>query len=270
MSLMKFFKTECVAVHSTASDKESLLKEIAALAKQSPALASVEELSLFNALMEREQIGSTGFRDGIAIPYCLLQDVDDFSIGLVTHRDGVNFESIDGKPVFIIPFIVGSQQKRTMHIRLLSAVSRILSVENVRTELRAATSPAVLAESFLRNLGDTFIKDTTSRRNQITVHVQIDTLFNDILQLFSEIDDCHVSIVDAHESSEYLNAMPLFAGFWNENRKGFHKIIFATIRHSVANETLRRLDTFVGGFEHKKGIMVEMQELPYAAGSLEI
>ena len=270
MSLIESFKTDCVVAHSSAPNKEALLKEIAALAKKSPGLASANEDAIFNALKDREALGSTGFQDGIAIPHCLLPGVEDFSIGLITHKEGIDFEALDGNPTSIIPFIIGPQDQRTMHIRLLSAISRILSDKNARKELHAATNPTVLAESFLRNIGDTFLKDKSSRRNLITVHVQNDDMFSDILQLFSEVDDCFTSVVNAHDSSEFLNAMPLFAGFWNENKKGFHKIIYSTIKHSMANEILRRLDTLVGGFENQKGVMVQMQELLYAAGSLEI
>lgn len=270
MSLIESFKTECVAAHSNAPDKESILREISFLAKQSPSLHAVDQETIFDQLVKRESIGSTGFQDGIAIPHCLLPQVADFTVGLVTHKEGVDFASIDRKPAYIIPFIIGAADQRSTHIRLLSAISRIVSDARVRNELLKAENPVILAESFLRNLGESFTGEKSPKRNLITVHIQDESLFTDILQLFSETDDCHLSVIEARDCSEHLNAIPLFAAFWSEERKGFHRIITASMRHSAANDMLRRLDTLVGGIEKRSEIMIHMQELLYTAGSLEI
>jgi mannitol/fructose-specific phosphotransferase system IIA component (Ntr-type) len=270
MSLIESFKNDCVAFHSGAPDKESLLREIARLAKKSPFLHDVKEDTIFRELQKRESIGSTGFQDGIAIPHCLLPGVTEFTVGLITHKAGVDFESIDCKPAHIIPFIIGAADKRSTHIRLLSAISRIVSDAQVRSELLTAENPVSLAESFLRNLGDSFTEEKSPGRNLITVHIQDESLFTDILQLFSEADECYLSVIEARDCSEHLNAIPLFAAFWNGERKGFHRIITASMRHSAANDMLRRLDTLVGGVEEKTGVMIHMQELLYSAGSLEI
>jgi mannitol/fructose-specific phosphotransferase system IIA component (Ntr-type) len=270
MSLIEYFKNDCVAAHSDAPDKESLLREIARLAKKSPLLHDVEEETILRELLRRESIGSTGFQEGIAIPHCLLPDVTEFTVGLITHRTGVDFKSIDRKPAHIIPFIIGASDKRSTHIRLLSAISRIVSDPHVRSELLTAESPVSLAESFLRNLGSSFSEEKSPGRNLITVHIQDESLFTDILQLFSEADDCYLSVIEASDCSEHLNTIPLFAAFWSGEGKGFHRIITASMKHSASNDMLRRLDTLAGGFEGKTGIMIHMQELLYSAGSLEI
>jgi len=61
------------------------------------------------------------------------------------------------------------------------------------------------------------------------VFVQIEDTFEDLLQIFSEIAEAHISIIDANNPGYYLHALPLFASFWNESDKGFNKIILAIV-----------------------------------------
>jgi hypothetical protein len=177
---------------------------------------------------------------------------------------------VDGKPTHIIPFIVGPKGRRNEHIGLLAAISRVLRREAVAEELLAARTPTSLRESFLRHLGDPLSADATSRRNLITVHIQDEGLFAEMLQLLSEAEDCSISVFDAHSCSEYLHRLPLFAAFWSESRKGFHRVITATIRHSMANEMLRRIDALVGGMRGRQGMQVLMQDIGYCEGTLDI
>lgn len=270
MDLINCFKTECVKAGSTAADKASLLREISALAVQVPELNNITKETIFTNLHGREQLGSTGFQNGIAIPHCLLPEVKGFVVGLITHKEGVDFKSMDGKPARIFPFIIGPKTQRNDHIRLLSAISRILHDKNVPAELLAAKNPQVLSENFLRHIGGSLQQEKTARRNLIVVSVQDENLFEDILQIFSEHDDTFLSVLDAHDCAEYLGKLPLFAAFWNEDKKGFHRVLLASVKHALANELIRRLDTLVGGMDKKKGVLVQMMDTLYTAGSLEI
>jgi len=270
MDLFAVFRHECTSVHSNAPDKESLLREIATLAKKCNVLDEVSEDTIFTHLKQREELGSTGFQNGIAIPHCLLAGVPEFVVGLITHKSGVDFEAFDGKPTRIIPFIVGPKQERNTHIRLLSAISRILTAKTIPDELLAATDTSTLAESFLRNVGGALTQDGTAKRHLITVSIQDESIFEEILQLFSEQDGCHVSVIEAHNTSEYLRGLPLFAAFWSEDGKGFHRMLFVSVKHTFANELLRRLDTLVGGLDSRKGIFVQVIEPLFTAGQLDI
>ena len=270
MTLIDFFREECIALKSNAASKDDLLAEIAQLAKNSPILADVSQDEILKGLREREKLGSTGFQDGIAIPHCLLPGVKEFVVGLITCKNGVDFASLDGKPTIIVAFIIGPKQERNEHIRILSSLSRVLSDAATAQELCATETATAAMESLLRKLGDTLSQDKTTRRNIIMVTVQNEQIFPDILQLFSEEDECYLSVIDAHDGSEYMNAMPLFAAFWNDDKKGFHRIILASIKHSLANEMLRRLDTLVGGFKECRGVLVQIQDVLYAAGRIEL
>ena len=70
MNLADCFREECIKIGSESTDKESVLKEIAMVAKRHPGLADFSEDQVYQALLEREKIGSTGLEKGIAIPHC--------------------------------------------------------------------------------------------------------------------------------------------------------------------------------------------------------
>ena len=93
-------------------------------------LSESEELgnedSIFDAIMEREQLLSTGFGLGLAIPHAKLNIIDDFIVGLALHRDGVPFDSLDDQPVHILVMILGPDQKQDEYLKVLSRVTAFL------------------------------------------------------------------------------------------------------------------------------------------------
>ncbi|MFC1672505.1 PTS sugar transporter subunit IIA [Planctomycetota bacterium] len=97
MDLSNILLEECVKIGTKARDKRSILKEIAKLARKSPVLEKVSEEKILKALDEREDLGSTGFGEGIAIPHCALDEVDRFIAGILTAPQGVDFDSLDGE-----------------------------------------------------------------------------------------------------------------------------------------------------------------------------
>ena len=93
-------------------------------------LSESEELgnedSIFDAIMEREQLLSTGFGLGLAIPHAKLNIIDDFIVGLAIHRHGVPFDSLDDQPVHILVMILGPDQKQDEYLKVLSRVTAFL------------------------------------------------------------------------------------------------------------------------------------------------
>ena len=119
------------------------------MAIQAPALAKIPVDLIEKKLTAREDIGSTGFGNQIAIPHCALDGIDDFVVGLLQVPAGVDFDAMDGKKVKLLAFIISPESKRTQHIQYLAAVSRIFKSTNQINTLVAETSPTTLFEKFL-------------------------------------------------------------------------------------------------------------------------
>jgi PTS system fructose-specific IIC component len=94
--------------------------------------------AIFKAVLDRENIMTTGVGNGIAIPHCKHEASPEFAVCLGIHTKGVDFESIDKKPVKIIFLLVGPENNPSLHIKLLSRISRLMSNEDLRHQLLLA------------------------------------------------------------------------------------------------------------------------------------
>ncbi len=268
MKLVSALREECIKVGSKSRDKKSLLREIAQCAGKCQLLSQYDEDGIFNALDNREAVGTTGFGKHIAIPHCSLDDVDDFVVGIVIHDRGVDFDALDGEKVNLFVFIIGPKTQRNEHIHLLSKISRVLNSSEAVSELLKEKTAVAIRETFLRFAIDEVDAKDIPEKSLFHIFVQIEDKFEDILQIFSEIDGCSASIVRADDTSYYLNKLPLFSGFFSENDKGFNRLVIAVVPKTMANEVIRQIDNIAGGLNTNPGIMVMMQDIFFWRGSL--
>lgn len=270
MDLSKTLCEKCILLNAECSDKEAILRKIAGLATQHPAIPAAKEDEIYAGLQAREALGSTGFGNGIAIPHCALEDLTDFAMGILTVPDGVDFEAIDGKKTRLYVFIIVPKSKRNLHIRLLSRVSNALRSSNNVRELLAAKDAAILRELFLRQTHVEIEPQKAKEHNLFQVVVQREELFQDILNIFAEVEGCSISVIDGNDASTYLYTQPLFSSFWSDKQKGFNRIIVAVVNKSISNEIIRKLNMILEDQEKPPGIAMIVQDVFYANGSLNI
>ena len=269
MALLETLREECIAVDTVAGDKATVVKRIAELAMRSGVLKGLSEETLREALVRRERIGTTGFGNGIAIPHCAVEGIEEFVVGILALPHGADFESLDGKPVSICVFIVGPSRRRNEHIHLLSGISRILSTSGTAKEIRALRDPKAIREAFLRHAATDVEGHKGRERSLFHVLIQKDELFDKILTVFSELEGSSVSVVEARDAASHLNALPLFAGFLADKDTGRNRLVLAIVPRALANEALRRISTVAGDLDSVRGLVVALHDLEYCYGSLE-
>lgn len=124
---------ERVRVGLTPSDKEGALRALSALLVMPEGTANEE--SVYEVLVERERLASTGVGSGVAIPHGRFDGVDELRAAVAVCTSGVDFEAIDGLPVKILVGIVGPRSMPQKHLAALAGVSRVLRKEQVRRAL---------------------------------------------------------------------------------------------------------------------------------------
>lgn len=77
-------------------------------------------------LMQREELGSTGIGDGVAIPHGKLDDLQDIVVIVGRSHQGVEFQSLDTKPCYIFFLVLAPEQVAGLHLRILAQISRLL------------------------------------------------------------------------------------------------------------------------------------------------
>ncbi|MEA3364232.1 MAG: PTS sugar transporter subunit IIA [Candidatus Hydrogenedentes bacterium] len=269
MTLFEALRKECTLVGVTPDTKAAALAEVARCAKRSPLLDHVPEDAIVQGLEEREALGSTGFGNGIAIPHCRLEEVKDFIVGILTVPEGVEFDSLDKKPVRLMVFIIAPKEASNEHIRLLSAISQALSGPDAIKEIVAEKTPEAVFEGFLRHASGELKREGHTGKNVIHIFVQDEAVFHDLIQIFAGMEASDVAIITSENLSAYFSKVPLFRGLWDHEPGGFSHLILALVPRELTNETVRQIEAVTGNLDNRTGVMVTIQELFYSAGSLK-
>jgi PTS system nitrogen regulatory IIA component len=119
-----------------ATDKGGVLREFSLLLKSSGRIENEEDL--IRVLQERESLGSTGIGEGVAIPHGKLPLLSEMIIAFGRTSKGVDFQSLDEKPVYLFFLLVTPEDKPGEHLKALARISRILKNPVLRENLRRA------------------------------------------------------------------------------------------------------------------------------------
>jgi len=138
--LAELLHIERVRVGIESSSKDAALLTVASLLTMPEDAANVE--SVYEVLVERERLASTGVGSGVAIPHGRCDDFDELRAAVAVCPGGVDFEAVDGLPVQIIVAIIGPRSMPQKHLAALAGVSRVLRDESKRAELIAASDDA--------------------------------------------------------------------------------------------------------------------------------
>ena len=109
----------------------------------------LEMQDVFEALIAREKLGSTGFGNGIAIPHCRLKGCTS-PISALMHLDApIDFDAIDGAPVDLLFVLLVPEAATDAHLELLRQIASMLDRKEVREKLRSAASNEALYQVVL-------------------------------------------------------------------------------------------------------------------------
>jgi PTS system nitrogen regulatory IIA component len=142
MHITEIFKKEFIIEDLKARSKRGVLTELSDLFALGS--AKVDTKHMVDVLMEREKLGSTGIGDGIAIPHGKLKGLETLLLSFGRSREGVDFESIDGKPVHLFFLLMAPESSTGQHLKALAKISRMLKDERFRSELLSASSAEAL------------------------------------------------------------------------------------------------------------------------------
>lgn len=151
MNISEFLSKEGIKIGLSSTEKEDALKELVDL------LGTVKELGdkkgIIKSLIERESLGSTGIGQGIAIPHGKTDRVDKLVAVLGISQKGVNFEALDGEPVYIFFLLVAPKDTAGPHLKALAQISRLLRDSYFCELMRRCKTPDEVYELIRREEG---------------------------------------------------------------------------------------------------------------------
>jgi PTS system nitrogen regulatory IIA component len=147
MHLGDFISPNSVVASLKAKHKKQLLQELSARAAR---LTGLPEREIFDVLLQRERLGSTGLGQGIAIPHAKVAGLKRIAGIFARLAEPIDFDAVDGEPVDIVFLLLAPEGAGADHLKALARISRLLregsAVEKLRASKDAAALYAVLTE----------------------------------------------------------------------------------------------------------------------------
>lgn len=135
MKISDIMSVNSVLLSAKAKNKRQLLQELSQFAAN---ITKVDDRTIFDALLERENLGSTGFGGGTALPHARLAELDRVYGFFVRLSAPVDFEAVDNKPVDMLFLLLSPESSGADHLTALAQISRILKDTGTVAKLREA------------------------------------------------------------------------------------------------------------------------------------
>lgn len=142
MQLADFLDCDAIKTALQGGNKRSLMQQLANLAGQR---LGADPGAILTALNEREQLGSTGFGLGVAIPHARIDGLERIYGLFARLGDAVDYKAIDGRPVDLIFLLLSPANAGADHLKALASISRITRDASTLERLRGARSRDALA-----------------------------------------------------------------------------------------------------------------------------
>jgi len=269
MELSDAVRLECCDNDFKARNKDDALLKIAELFGKVDIFKEIDHKIIYEALKKREEMGSTGFGNGIAIPHCQLSEIDDFVVSVLVSRKGISFDALDKKKVKIFVTIVGPTTSRSGHLKLLAQISKILKDTRVHERLIKSGSKINLYEEFLRHASPEIA--TTRKKEEeklMLLVVKDDSIMEDITEIFIEYGIEESVIFETQQMANLLSKVPLFMGFFNftGDKNPYSKVVLLKIDKNYVDAIIKGLEDTFGDLDNFSSLSIMVLDLYFTKG----
>ena len=142
MKIDEILNKESVITDLVGKNKPEVIKEMTKCLKTNNMIKN--DQALFETLMEREKLGSTGIGENVAIPHGKSDEVTQIIIVFARSLNGVDFESLDQKPVHFVCMVIAPAHSTGQHLKVLARISRLFKNQGLREGvLKSENSDAI-------------------------------------------------------------------------------------------------------------------------------
>ena len=141
MALADLLQQDAIIPALKVNSKKQLLQELAAKASK---ITGVPEREVFDVILQRERLGSTGVGHGIAIPHGKLASINTIVGVFARLENAVDFEALDDQPVDLVFLLLAPEGAGADHLKALSRIARVLRDPELVAKLRATESDTAI------------------------------------------------------------------------------------------------------------------------------
>ena len=148
MRLTDYVSRDHVKIGLAGESKEEVIEELVSLLADTSDVSDVD--AIYEAVMSREREGSTGLEKGVAIPHAKSDAVKSLSIVVGISRDGIEFESQDGKPAHLLFLMVAPTSESGPHVQAIAKIVKMIKLDKFRKKLIDAKKPQDVVDAIAR------------------------------------------------------------------------------------------------------------------------
>jgi mannitol/fructose-specific phosphotransferase system IIA component (Ntr-type) len=273
VELREIIDARACTVALSSTTKDQCVRELAELI--SAGLEEVTPDELHRALMEREEAGSTGFEDGVAIPHARLPQVSEFVFGIAVSKRGIDYDSVDGKRTRLFFVLVGPAEDPQQYLQLLAQISRTGLNRRLHEELLASPTRQQLADAFAAHLQPTAVRAPAGSARigdrLLFVVVYEQRYFDDIVTLFLERGIRGAAVFDTKGIRGHLTSVPIFGDFLNflGEKSEMSKTIMAVVPAGEFDRLIAGIEEITGDLDAHADAAILAIDLAFSKGSLE-
>ena len=141
MDLSSLISEDAIFTGLRVASKKKLLKD---LSERAGELVGLKAQLIFDTLLERERLGSTGLGHGFAIPHGKVPELERVFAMVVTLDEPIDFEAVDDAPVDLFILLLAPEAAGADHLKALARISRIARTPGTLDKLRAAHSASAI------------------------------------------------------------------------------------------------------------------------------
>ncbi len=141
MKFIDFVNREAIRTSIDVDDKEQVIRSMVTALLESGKIAKDEHESIVEAILKREELGSTGIGRGVAVPHTKHPSVSELVGTVAVSEAGVDFDSLDGEKVHLLFLLVSPPDQPGDHLRALENISRQLRDETFCRFLKQSKTP---------------------------------------------------------------------------------------------------------------------------------
>lgn len=146
MQVSELLDLDRIRCNFQAASKKRVLEQLSQLIADSQ--SELTQTQVFDSLISRERLGSTGLGRGVAIPHGRVKNNQQTIAAVIKLQQGVDFDAVDGKPVDLVFALLVPEESTEEHLQLLAQLAEMFSNEEFVARLRASPD----AKSLLNNL----------------------------------------------------------------------------------------------------------------------
>jgi PTS system fructose-specific IIA component/PTS system nitrogen regulatory IIA component len=138
MKLSEIIPDGAISPELEAVEKEEVIKEMVNSLVAAGKIQESVSKKIVKALMDREELGSTGIGSGVAVPHAKHDAITDLVCAFGRSKKGINFDALDGEPVYVVFLLLSSKSASGAHLEALAFISRLVRDDKYVRFLRDA------------------------------------------------------------------------------------------------------------------------------------